>query len=41
VGQATAVGGDSAAIRKQFTAIIELDDAVAELAPALPGLIGY
>jgi hypothetical protein len=41
VGQTTAVRGHGAAIRKQFAAVIELDDAVAEQAPALPGLIGY
>jgi hypothetical protein len=29
VGQTTAVRGDSAAIRKQFASIVELDDAVA------------
>jgi hypothetical protein len=41
VGQTTAVRADSAVIRKQFASIVELDDAVAEQAPALPGLIGY
>jgi hypothetical protein len=41
VGQTTAVRADSAVIRKQFAAIVELDDVVAEQAPALPGLIGY
>jgi hypothetical protein len=41
VGQTTAVRADSAVIRKQFASIVELDDAVAEQAPALPGLIRY
>ena len=41
MGQTTAVRADSAAIRKQFASIIELDDAVAEQAPALAGLIRY
>jgi hypothetical protein len=39
VGQTTAAGGDGAAIKKQFAAVIELDDAVAEQARALPGLV--
>jgi hypothetical protein len=33
--------GEGAAIKKQFAAVIELDDAVAEQAPALPGLIRH
>jgi hypothetical protein len=41
VGQATAAGGDGAAIKKQLAAVIELDDAVAEQASALPGLVRH
>jgi hypothetical protein len=41
VGQTTAAGGDGAAIKKQFAAVIELDDAVAEQASALPGLVRH
>jgi hypothetical protein len=33
--------GEGAAIKKQFAAVIELDDAVAEQASALPGLVRH
>jgi hypothetical protein len=37
--QAEALGYGSTAVRKQFASVVEQDDAIAQQAPALPGLI--
>src|SRR5260370_26634196 len=39
VAQTHSAGGDRPAIGKQFASVVEQDDAVAQQAPALPGLI--
>jgi hypothetical protein len=40
ISQSGPVGGDGAAIREQFATVVQHDEAVAQQAPALPGVIG-
>jgi len=37
--QTDSVRGDRPAVRKEFASVVEQDDAIAQQAPALPGLI--